>query len=287
MLRNPRYVIAVHDLERSANYYRDVLGFEVREIGARGWRVFVKDDCVIMAGECPGAISPEALGDHSYFAYIEVDELERFYDELVARNAKLMKGLRTEPWGMKEFGIRTIDGHRIMFGSFATGQEAKFALEFYPPHELRQVDRGQQSAEHTTGSKYRIRGQAVIARPEVWVIDTGRFMAFQEQKPPRSAVPGAWMDGDIYLGIDPFFYFERLHKLEGMPPLSYRWLVREIQLETTPWLEKKDTAGRTVMTRDVRHESFARVDKTDAWKEDHGRAHYVLGCEQLGAPESR
>ena len=36
MIRSPRYVIAVHDLERSARYYRDVRGFEVREIGDQG-----------------------------------------------------------------------------------------------------------------------------------------------------------------------------------------------------------------------------------------------------------
>jgi hypothetical protein len=25
--------------------------------------------------------------------------------------------LRDEPWGMREFGIRTVDGHRIMCGA--------------------------------------------------------------------------------------------------------------------------------------------------------------------------
>jgi catechol-2,3-dioxygenase len=59
MIRRPRYVIAVHDLERSARYYRDVLGFEVRDIGDPGWRLFVKDQCLIMAGECRGTLSPQ------------------------------------------------------------------------------------------------------------------------------------------------------------------------------------------------------------------------------------
>jgi len=30
--------------------------------------------------------------------------------------AELIKELRSEPWGMREFGVRTVDGHRIMFG---------------------------------------------------------------------------------------------------------------------------------------------------------------------------
>jgi uncharacterized glyoxalase superfamily protein PhnB len=30
--------------------------------------------------------------------------------------AEIVKPLVTEPWGMLEFGVRTVDGHRIMFG---------------------------------------------------------------------------------------------------------------------------------------------------------------------------
>jgi catechol 2,3-dioxygenase-like lactoylglutathione lyase family enzyme len=116
MIRNPRYVIAVHDLERSARYYRDVLGFEVRTSSDPGWRFFVRDQCFIMAGECRDALSPQQLGDHSYFAYLEVADIDAFYEEVVARHAVLVKPLREEPWGMREFGVRTVDGHRIMFG---------------------------------------------------------------------------------------------------------------------------------------------------------------------------
>ena len=115
-LLTPRYVLAVLDLERSARYYRDVLGFEVREVGDPGWRFFVRDDCFIMAGECPDALPPEQLGDHSYFAYLVVDGIDQLYAELTAKGVTLIKPLRDEPWNMREFGVRTIDGHRIMFG---------------------------------------------------------------------------------------------------------------------------------------------------------------------------
>ena len=117
----PRYVIAVPDLARSARFYGDVLGFEVREVGDPGWRFFVRDGCVIMAGECPDALPPADLGDHSYFAYLEVDGIDRWYDELVGKGVELIKPLRDEPWGMRECGIRTVDGHRIMFGAAVDG----------------------------------------------------------------------------------------------------------------------------------------------------------------------
>jgi catechol 2,3-dioxygenase-like lactoylglutathione lyase family enzyme len=116
MLRNPRYVLAVPDLERSARYYRDVLGFTVQEIGDPGWRFFFRDQCWILAGECPDALPPHELGDHSYFAYLEVDDIDALHQELTAKGATITKKLRDEPWGMREFGLRTIDGHRLMFG---------------------------------------------------------------------------------------------------------------------------------------------------------------------------
>ena len=117
MIRHTRYVIAVPDLERSARYYRDVLGFEVEEIDDPGWRFYRRDRCLIMAGECPDALSPAELGDHSYFAYFEVEDVDSIYAAVTERGATVVKSLCSEPWGMREFGIRTVDGHRIMFGS--------------------------------------------------------------------------------------------------------------------------------------------------------------------------
>ena len=96
-MRNPRFVIAVHDLERSASYYRDVLGFEVRAIEDPGWRFFVRGACFIMAGECRDALSPAELGDHSYFAYVETDDAATLHEELVRRAAQVIKPLRDEP----------------------------------------------------------------------------------------------------------------------------------------------------------------------------------------------
>ncbi len=110
------YVLAVPDLERSGAYYRDVLGFTVQEIGDPGWRLFVRDECRIMAGECPDAIPAQDLGDHSYFGYFVVDDAKSYYESVAANGAELIKHLQDEPWGMREFGVRTVDGHRIMIG---------------------------------------------------------------------------------------------------------------------------------------------------------------------------
>lgn len=117
MMKNPRYVIAVPDLEISAQFYGQVLGFDIREIGDPGWRFYSRDDVTIMAGECPDAMRPRELGDHSWFAYIEVDGVDEFYGTVAAKGAEVISPIADEPWGMREFGIRTVDGHRIRFGS--------------------------------------------------------------------------------------------------------------------------------------------------------------------------
>ncbi|MEB3358088.1 MAG: VOC family protein [Synechococcales bacterium] len=116
MIQRTLYVLAVADLEVSGAFYRDVLGFEVHEIGDPGWRMFVRDGCRIMAGHCPDAIPARDLGDHSYFAYFVVDDADAYHVRAVAQGAEIIKPLRDEPWGMREFGLRTVDGHRIMIG---------------------------------------------------------------------------------------------------------------------------------------------------------------------------
>jgi len=110
------FVLAVPDLQRSAAFYRDVLGFDIREVGDPGWRMYVREGCRIMAGECADAIPPAQLGDHSFFGYLVVDDIDALCAKVAAAGAEITKALATEPWGMREFGMRTVDGHRIMFG---------------------------------------------------------------------------------------------------------------------------------------------------------------------------
>lgn len=109
MIKNTRFVIDVPDLQKSSAYYRDVLGFSVRDLGP-GWMLYTLESCLIMAGEWPGR-APD-----TYFAYIELDNIDAYYQQLLAAKAEVLKELVSEPWGMREFLIRTVDGHRIMFG---------------------------------------------------------------------------------------------------------------------------------------------------------------------------
>jgi len=110
-----QYVLAVHDLKRSVSYYIEELGFELFS-EPPGWAFLRRESFIVMLGECRDAIDPKDLGDHSYFAYINVSNAEAIFHELSAKQVTIRKELESEPWGMKEFAIETIDGHRIMFG---------------------------------------------------------------------------------------------------------------------------------------------------------------------------
>ena len=111
-----RFVLAVHNLERSVAYYTDLLGLEI-DFTAPGWAFLSRGSVFrIMLGECTDAIQPSDLGDHSYFGYITVDDIDALYREYAGREIEFTQRVASKPWGMREFGVRTCDGHRIMFG---------------------------------------------------------------------------------------------------------------------------------------------------------------------------
>jgi predicted enzyme related to lactoylglutathione lyase len=112
-----RFVIAVHDLQKSSAFYRDVLGFSIHSIPDPRFLFYSSGVCTIWAGHCPDALPPAELGDHSYFAYLEIDDINAYYESVRAKGAKISKMICDEPWGMREFGLVTADGHRIMFAA--------------------------------------------------------------------------------------------------------------------------------------------------------------------------
>ncbi len=109
------YVLAVHDVRRSADFYMRMLGFQI-VAEPEGWIFVARDGCMIMLGECPDDLAASELGCHSYFAYLRVADAEAYYEDLEAKGAELLSVIEDKPWGMREFGLRTVDGHRIMIG---------------------------------------------------------------------------------------------------------------------------------------------------------------------------
>jgi uncharacterized glyoxalase superfamily protein PhnB len=111
-----RCVLAVRNLKESTQYYIDLLGFHRDPIEADGWSFLTRDNFKVMLGECPDERPARELGNHSYFVYLRIDGLDQFYQELMARGAEVTSEPADKPWGLREFGLRTPDGHRITCG---------------------------------------------------------------------------------------------------------------------------------------------------------------------------
>ena len=111
-----RCVLAVRDLKVSMRYYMDVLGFSRDPIDADGWSFLARDNFRVMLGECPEEKPAGDLGNHSYFAYWNIEGIDQFYQEVAARGAMVTSRPADRPWGLREFGLSTPDGHRITCG---------------------------------------------------------------------------------------------------------------------------------------------------------------------------
>jgi uncharacterized glyoxalase superfamily protein PhnB len=110
------FVLAVPDLTAAAAYFRDALGFAIGWEAVAGWRLASRGGVNVMLGHCPDALPPAALGDHSYFGYLHVDDVDALHAEFVARGALILAVPADKPWGLREMPVATPDGHRLMFG---------------------------------------------------------------------------------------------------------------------------------------------------------------------------
>jgi predicted enzyme related to lactoylglutathione lyase len=109
-------VLAVHDLEASAEWFQLVLG-SLREDPDPGNWVFCQTGAVtFMLGRCPDVLPASELGDHSYVAYLTVDSVDAYHARAAETGAEITKPPKDEPWNRREMGLRTPEGHRFMLG---------------------------------------------------------------------------------------------------------------------------------------------------------------------------
>ena len=109
------YVLAVHDLVGSANYFVDVLGFSRDWADGDRWQALLRGNVRLMLGECPDALSVSELGDHSYFGFFATGDVDRLHAEFAERGALILSAPAYKLWGWREMAVRTPEGHRMMF----------------------------------------------------------------------------------------------------------------------------------------------------------------------------
>jgi lactoylglutathione lyase len=115
--------LLVRDIDRSTAFYRDVLGFKVKEtvpaaapfvfvwLERDGVPVFLNDPKAVEA-DYGGAASRPAGGTATMFFI--VTDVDGFHDA-VAPHAKVVMELKTQFYGLREFAVEDPDGHILTF----------------------------------------------------------------------------------------------------------------------------------------------------------------------------
>lgn len=168
------------------------------------------------------------------------------------------------------------------YSDFSVGQTTEFALEFYSEDGLSVSEPATPELSWEGDSIYNAIGKVVHSESDWWVADFGILM-FREESPPEEARLGNWLRGRISVGVDPFFYFERLGQLRGAPALIYDWTIDRIEIETAPFVE----VAPKMLARDSSRRARKSILQTDAWADDGGSADYLLRCRRLERPARR
>lgn len=148
------------------------------------------------------------------------------------------------------------------YEDFHVGDVASFALECYPRSLAPSTQAGARAA-HVEGGRYQVNAAVAYVEPDFTVLDFG-VRAYTRHLRPASA----WLAGELALGIDPYFYFERFSKNVQIPPLIYTWRIVRIIQEWAPLIMGKSPYGGKGWIWDLSRKVAADVPATDAWVHD-------------------
>ena len=99
-----------------------------------------------------------------------------------------------------------------------------------------------------------------------------------------------FLQADIWLGVDPFYYFEELYEIPGIPPLIYEWEIEGIKKQTAPLIETTDKLGQKVYVPDESKSVYCTVNSTGSFEDqpegvnaEKNRSYvaYMLSCRKL------
>jgi predicted enzyme related to lactoylglutathione lyase len=101
-------VLHVQDVSATAAFYRDLLGFTC-DFGDESYAVVWRDNSATHFVKDEG-------GPRGVHLFQWVKDVDAYYKEIVARGAKVAAEPADQPYGIREFGLRNINGVGIVFG---------------------------------------------------------------------------------------------------------------------------------------------------------------------------
>jgi uncharacterized glyoxalase superfamily protein PhnB len=117
----PYFLVA--DVVRTANYYRDVLGFSYERFWGDppAFCMVRRSGIVVMLSQHgPDAHArPNGRTDpgrDAWDAYVWVDDADQLFAEFKAKGAAIVRGLCDQVYGCRDFEIDDPNGYRLCFG---------------------------------------------------------------------------------------------------------------------------------------------------------------------------
>ncbi len=105
-------VLATTDVIKTAEYYRDVLGFAVDDtFSSPEWTMLWADQCQLFLSLNPTA-AETAAGQQVMICVPGVDDM---YEKHKANGAKIISDLKNQPWGLREYIIEDPNGYHLRF----------------------------------------------------------------------------------------------------------------------------------------------------------------------------
>ena len=118
---SPQFV--VRDVVTTAEYYRDVLGFEILGyfLDPPVFAMVARDGVELHIGKIDEGkemqVNETVRRGLGTDAYIRVSEIEQLHNELVEKNAEIVEGPIRRVYDMVEITIRDCNGFQIVFGA--------------------------------------------------------------------------------------------------------------------------------------------------------------------------
>jgi hypothetical protein len=116
-LRNSTTVFLVGNIESTLEWYKK-LGFEPRYYPP-GFAILRRDDIEIFLQQQPGYVAPDDPGRrerHAWNVYIVTDDVRALFAEYSSlTGVRISRQLCAQEYGMMEFDVTDLNGHRLVF----------------------------------------------------------------------------------------------------------------------------------------------------------------------------
>lgn len=101
--------LPVADVQRSQEYYRDVLGFDI------AWMYPDKSIGAVTRGPVSIFLAKAAGRIHPNIHWIFSEDVDATYAELQAKGANITEEIENKPWNIRQFTIKDLNGHVFYF----------------------------------------------------------------------------------------------------------------------------------------------------------------------------